>query len=216
MSHRIAAGVGALLWLALIAPSAGAACPAPSPEIAVTLDPPEPAIDNSLPQPALQEMAGKTHHGGRTLGLYRAELSAKWQVRLGGDASGGESCRRVERVAVELALKERVIYIVRARAPGSCGYDSVLAHERKHQAADEALLAEFRPRFAAAAAQATAALYAAAAASPAAGKALEARISAGVDAALRAVFAALGAERRRRQAEIDSPGEYRRVRAACG
>jgi len=37
-----------------------------------------------------------------------------------------------------------MIYILRDRHPGSCPYESALAHERKHQAADEAALAEHR------------------------------------------------------------------------
>jgi hypothetical protein len=40
-----------------------------------------------------------------------------------------------------MTMPRRMIYIVRARHPGSCPDESVLAHERKPQAADEAVWA---------------------------------------------------------------------------
>ena len=55
-------------------------------------------------------------------------------------------------------MPRRVIYIVRERHPGSCPYESVLAHERKHQATDEAVLVEHLPRLRRAAEDAAAAL----------------------------------------------------------
>src|SRR6185312_5691798 len=103
------------------------------------------AIDNSLPQPALQQIAGSAHHGGRTLGLYKAKLKATWRVGLRQRRDEQATCRWVTRVALTLALAERRIYVVRGRRPGTCAYDAVLAHERKHQAVDDALIREYVP-----------------------------------------------------------------------
>jgi hypothetical protein len=111
---------------------------------------------------------------------------------------------------------DRMIYIVRERHPGACPYDSVLAHERKHQAADDAVLAEYRPRIARAASRAIAALPPPSPVPLAQGDRAEARLTTAVAHALQRVLDAMNAARAARQRSIDSPGEYRRVRAACG
>jgi hypothetical protein len=110
----------------------------------------------------------------------------------------------------------RTIYIVQARQPGTCAYESVLAHERKHQAADDAILAEQLPRLRIEIADALAELpprhsvpmHKAADAS--------ARLSELITSVVKRSTSALFAARAARQAEVDNPQEYRRVRAACG
>src|SRR6266852_298575 len=183
---------------ALAAPSPAWAltCPASRPAVQVSVKTAEPAIDNTLPQPALQKLAGKAYHGGRTLGLYRATIRARWHTRVGQRDGHGETCRWIDSIAIDIVAPERAIFIIRERRPGTCWYDSVLAHERKHQATDDAVLAEFAPRLEHAVAQQ--------------------RLMAPVEEAVRRVLDALEAERRARQALIDTPREYRRVGAACG
>ncbi len=192
------------------------ACPASRPEVAVTTRLADPVIDNTLPQPALQKLAGKAYHGGRTLGLYRAELKARWRIRFGRRDADGKTCRWIEAVAIEIFAPERRIFIVHARPPGTCWYDSVLAHERKHQAADEAVVAEYAPRLERDVARAIAALPPAAPMPAAQAAAAPQRLAAPVQAALKQALRALDATRRARQGAIDNPREYRRVAAACG
>ena len=48
-------------------------------------------------------------------------------------------------IAVVISMRQRVIYGARERRPGSCDYDAVLGHERKHEAADDPVLAEHVP-----------------------------------------------------------------------
>jgi hypothetical protein len=84
-----------------------------------------------------------------------------------------------------------MIYILRDRHPGSCPYESALAHERRHQAADEAALAEHRT------------------APSASGR----RHCRELERARRAALAKARAER---HAAIDTPAEYRRAPAVCG
>lgn len=198
------------------APARALTCPPSKPDVTVELRVGAPAIDNSLPQPALQKLAGERHHQGRTLGLYRAKLEATWRVAIGRSAQAGEACRWIDRVTVMLAMPSRVIYIVRQRQPGTCAYESVLAHEREHQAIDEAVLAEYRARVEGAVGEAILALPPAAAVPDAEGAAAQARLTQPVAAALKRVFAALTQARAERQAALDTPQEYRRVRAACG
>jgi hypothetical protein len=121
-------------------------------------------------------------------------------------------CRGLEAAQIDIRLAPRVIYVTRQRVPGTCPYESVLTHERKHQAVDEALLGEYRPLIENAVTAAIAALQLPphAATNPAA------PLAPAVDAALQRVMASLAAARTERQAAVDNPREYRRVRAACG
>ncbi len=203
---------------ALAAPSPARAltCPASRPAVQVSVKAAEPAIDNTLPQPALQKLAGKAYHGGRTLGLYRATIRARWHTRVGQRDGDGETCRWIDSIAIDIVAPERAIFIIRERRPGTCWYDSVLAHERKHQATDDAVLAEFAPRLEHAVARAIAGLPETAPVASAEAAAAQQRLMAPVEEAVRRVLDALEAERRARQALIDTPREYRRGGAACG
>lgn len=186
--------------------SAIAACSSPPAEVTIDVQAGEPAIDNSLPQPALQQIAGSAHHAGHTLGLYNAKLKATWRVGLRQRRDEQGTCHWVTRVALTLALAERRIYVVRERRPGTCAYDAVLAHERKHQAVDDALIRDYVPRL----------RRAIEAALPPGAAASEQTLIQPIGAALKRELAAMSAARAARQAAVDSPHEYRRVRAACG
>jgi len=203
------------LLLALSALPAQAALPCPpSPaliEVERAIDPPR--IDNTLPLPALQRIAGRPR-AGRALGLYQARLEAHWTIALSHREEGGLSCRWIDKVVVTLHMPFRVIYIIRERRPGTCAYESVLAHEREHQEIDDAVIEEYRPRLRAAAAAAIEALPAVALA--ASGPGAAERLGAPISAALERTVDALKREREARQRRVDTPREYRRVNAACG
>jgi hypothetical protein len=215
---RSAAGLGAgVLVVGLAAPTVAApACPAAGPVVAVELQVPEPVIDNTLPQLTVQRLAGKMHHGGRTLGLYRTELKTEWEESFGRRDDGGETCVWIERITLRLTMPVRVIYIVRQRQPGTCPYESVLAHERRHQVTDDALLAEAVPSLRQAVAEALATLPAPRPVPVDAASNARRQLAEPVNAVVRRILAAFSATREARQAEVDTPQEYRRVRAACG
>jgi hypothetical protein len=207
-------GLVAVAVVAVAPAYAAPVCPASMPEVTVELSIAEPVIDNALPQPKLQTLAGQHHHYGRTQGLYQADLEVGWRARIRRSDAEGETCRWVDQVTVTLTMPKRMIYIVHDRRPGSCPYESVLAHERKHQATDEAVLSEHRPRLQRAVEDAAAALPRAA--GKADGETADAKLSVPIAVALQRAFAALAKARAERQAAIDTPAEYRRVRAACG
>jgi hypothetical protein len=205
------------LALLLFLPAAAWAepsCPLVTPEIEARYDPVEPALDNSLPQPALQKVAGKLHHGGRTLGLYRGEIDAHAATQLRFWQRGDELCVAIARVEARLGYRERRIWVIRERKPGTCDYEVVLGHERQHQAIDDALLGEFLPRMREAVRQAVARLPDGPVPTDERDAALR-RANAAVEAAFRSTMRDLSAERERRQNALDNPTEYRRIAAAC-
>jgi hypothetical protein len=209
----------ALCAAILVAASAAAAqpiCPAPTADVRIELNVPRPVIDNTLPQPALQSLAGMQHHDGRTLGLYRTELKMSSRAHLAQHQVGGEVCVTVDRVTVRISMPLRTIYIVQAWEPGTCGYESVLAHERKHQAVDDAILTEQIPRLRIEISDALAALPPRHSVPIHKADDASARLSELIASIVKRSTSALFAARASRQAEVDNPQEYRRVRAACG
>ena len=212
----LALAVVALAPIVLAAPARALTCPPSQPTVEVAIKTAPPSIDNTLSQGALQKLAGKSYHRGRTLGLYHADIRARWRTRIGQRDGGSEACRWIDGLAIDLVTPARTIYVIRERPPGTCWYDSVLTHERKHEAADDAVLAEFAPRLERAVARAIAALPPMAPVAAGEVAAAQRRLMAPVEAAVRRELAALEAARSARQAAIDTPREYRRVAAECG
>lgn len=213
--REIVAPIG-LAALALIwgGPAVALDCRRPNAAIEVTFQTSEPTIDNTLPQPELQRISRGPHYGSRPPGLYRGELSARENLRLAWRSEGDEVCVRVDRVRIEVTLRERKIWVIRERKPGTCEYDAVLGHERKHQAVDDSMLQEAGERLRQAVAAAIDALPARAIPSferPAA----EAHAAETVAAAFRATMGEILRDRDARQLGVDTPQEYRRIGAAC-
>lgn len=207
------AAFAASLWLS--APAAAALeCPPSYPAIEVASRTNEPEIDNTLPQLAVKRMAEDAQYRGRPLGLYRARIHADVRTLLGVRTEGDQACVRVEKVTIEFELRDRRIWIIRERQPGTCEYDVVLDHERKHQAVDDAVLHDGAERLRTAVAASVEEIPA----TPVPRAELEAaqrRAAQTVTTAFRRAMREVAADRNRRQAAIDTPREYRRVGAAC-
>ncbi|HYM02123.1 MAG TPA: hypothetical protein VET85_04190 [Stellaceae bacterium] len=193
-----------------------ATCPTSRPEIAIDLAIPEPEIDNELTQPALQALAGNAHHQGRTQGLYRVKLSAHAETAIEKAMRGDRACFRITKVSVQITMIERKIYITRKRRPGTCAFDAVLAHERKHQFLDDEILRARLPAVRGEIENAVVRLPPFAAAAAGQEGMMRARLGAAIHGALSHALKTLEAERKLRQQEVDTPREYRRVAAACG
>ncbi len=202
------------MWLFAPAPAVALACNAGQPTITLTKNIPPPKLDNSLTQPQLQAMPTKSGHRGRALGLYRGDLVSEFQSRLVIDHQGDEACVRLQSVELRVSMPQRIIYVVRERRPGSCEHNVVLEHERKHQAVDDAVIAEHIPRLQRLM-QAAAQRVSAQRIKPGGEKAAQQRLDKELKAALNQASKSLEQERAARQQAVDSPQEYARVGAAC-
>ncbi|HEV2550461.1 MAG TPA: hypothetical protein VGU20_24320 [Stellaceae bacterium] len=150
------------------------------------------------------------------MGLYRTELKTSFTAHLARHQVQDEVCVAADRVTLRISMLLRTTYIVRARQPGTCGYETVLAHERKHEAVDDALLAEQVPLLRVNIADALAALPPPYPVPTRDVGAASAELSELIATVVKRGASALFAARATRQAQIDSALEYRRVRAACG
>jgi hypothetical protein len=192
------------------------ACPASKSEVTLLLRLPEAIVDNSLPQPRLQELSGKAYHDGRTMGLYRMELQYGIEAAVMAQESAAGLCQWIERVTVRVILSPRQIYVVRERKPGTCPYDAVLAHERKHKAIDDEVFRENAPRLKRVLEAAIAGMPVEHPVPPAEEAASKTRLVAPLRQVFQSAIDDVMAERNARQARLDNPGEYKHVGGACG
>jgi hypothetical protein len=190
-------------------------CPPSSADVSVSLQLAEPILDNSLWQPQLQELAGKEHHGGRTLGLYRMELQTGFRASIRSRQAGGWVCLWIEKVAITLAANPRQIYVVRERSPGTCPYNAVLAHERKHQSVDDELFNQSVPWLRHRIEKAILDLPRGQPTTASEVAATQAKLNKAMSEAVTSAVADMMAERKLRQSRVDDPREYQRVGAAC-
>jgi hypothetical protein len=208
-----ALAAAAILLVSKGAAASGLACTALPPRISTARSMPPPAIDNSLTQPQLQQKAPH-RHPGRSLGLYWANVKGHFDARIEMRWDENEACLWISSIALRLEAADRRIWVIRERKPGTCEYDAVLTHERKHQSVDEAVVDAFIPRLEAALSQRAEALGVARV-HPSDREAAQQRLLAGINETFQAEMRALQQERERRQEEVDTPVEYRRVGAAC-
>jgi hypothetical protein len=127
-------------------PAGAVDCTESQPVVTIATTIPPPKFDNTLAQSQLQTIPTSLPEDRRWIGLYHAELFADFQVRLVVDRDGEETCTRLMQVDVVISMPQ-ARHLRRARAPdGRCDYDAVLGHERNHEAADDAVLAEHLPQ----------------------------------------------------------------------
>ena len=213
-----AAGASVLSASALRAPAieaAALACSKSAPAIRIDTSLPQPVLDNSKSQRAIQALA-PGYHGGRTVGLYSAEVRAKieMQFRSVWLRSGAPACVFITGVTIRIAMPARRIYVASELWPGTCPHTAVLEHERKHEATDDQAIHRFGPRIEQAVRDAVLDLGPLEA-SAGQHDATQARMTKIVQAAFDKSWAQFQAERSEAQRQVDAGLEYSRVTASC-
>jgi len=217
MSRWLSGAILALAVFLLVRPvEAATACPPPKPAaIKVMTSLPPPVLDNTLDRRALEAKASRDHPGSQPIGLYEAELKLDAETAYLFNQVGGEVCVVLNEVKLNLSFGNRRIYVQRDYPPGSCAYNAVLTHERKHQAVDENLVQEYLPRLIGNIE--TAVAQAKQTVSVPVGRHEEVmhRFGAIAGAAVDQGFKEMNAERNRREAAVDNRDEYARVARSC-
>ena len=191
-----------------------AACPDRIPKITVVADIGEFAYDHSRSIPEIHAIeAGSQPAAGHVLGLTRQDFA------MGGETmkplilpqEDGSICVGYTDGTMVLRLIT-TIFIVRELVPGSCLYDQVLAHEQRHAKVGRRLYTEFAAKLEAGIAKAFRKRpfikVTDPAVAPAAAKARIQQIFDPIYRDFRSVY-------RKRQAIIDTTGEFARVEATC-
>lgn len=183
------------------------------PQVEVVLLDPQPRLSRDTTVSALHALSGLPqradfHHLGVT--VVRMEWRSEMQISLA--TSSDRICAVVARVRVTLAHVDHRILIAREIPQGSCLYEEVEMHERRHVAANRQALRD-------AAVPARRALEAwalGAEAQAATAEGAREALASGLQATMRPLIAAVQERRDAANRAIDSPEEYRRIARSCG
>lgn len=197
-----------------------------APEITVRAIGTELEIDNSRPIYALNKLKPQVDtvspygEGVQTYieGLMHGEIGLSAQYQFGMEtfpARGGESCLYVQKVEVVFTLDPK-IYIAREYKPGTCHYDAVLGHEKKHFRTDRDLVNKYANIVVKAVNNALkVAGYSQGPMPEASLPAAQERTGKMIETVLAGYSANMNKERQILQQKIDSLEEYKRVDSLC-
>ncbi|HKX07584.1 MAG TPA: twin-arginine translocation signal domain-containing protein [Stellaceae bacterium] len=214
-----AAGLSVMSLSTLRSPAAEAAtlvCTHAAPAVRVNVRMPDPVLDSSQPQRAIQALASPGYHGGRTVGLYYAEMNAKLQTQFRSlsMSRAAPACVYITAVDLNIVMPARRIYVASELWEGTCPYTAVLGHERKHQAVDDLVVSKHTPHLQQAIQDAV--LEVGPLDVSANGReAVQARLQRAVKSAFDKAWSAFQAERTELQRQVDAGLEYARVTASC-
>lgn len=151
--------------------------------------------------------------GGRVLGLAHARYGERSQIRaVFQPQRDGSVCGAATVIDIAFGMEERRVYVASELPGGSCIHREVRQHEMKHVDVDDRLLTEFIPmveRRVQAAAARTGTVR---------GRSQQQAMTAirqPIEAVLRQILTEFTRERERRQAQVDTAEEYRRVTTSC-
>jgi hypothetical protein len=133
--HALRTGAGiALIWLACAGPALAAVCPSESGRyrVVVPIEMPPVRIHHNYSRSQLGLIA---FHGptNRVLGVTASKLRAGTATYYGNRPLEGEGvCFWVDHVEVTLRYEALDIYIASEYSRGSCQYQAILTHEKRH------------------------------------------------------------------------------------
>ncbi len=211
-------GLGAL-WAS---PALAQLCPPPgkAPKVTVTAKPGTPRLDRSLGDKELKALVQKLERNmhltrGQPLGLTVGPISARYRtaIRYKKQQHGGY-CVWLSSAEVSVGFEALTVYLDRVYEEGSCEYAAILAHEMTHVRLNRETVEKYLP-------QLRREVSSALRAKPSIrelGVKRQARDAylLYLKRRLERTFRAMEAQRRRKNARIDTPESYRAIREKCG
>jgi hypothetical protein len=148
------------------------------------------------------------------VGLTSASLKLDSHFEISVRTTQGDPlvCAQISALNLDFGFDDTTVYLARELPNGSCSYQTVLDHERRHIAVDQGIVAEAAPQMAALLGQAIAQIGVIRASS---GATAEKQINALINQYLHDLGTSLSVIRQKRQEIIDAPEEYERLSGAC-
>lgn len=206
-----------LLSGAAMADETPAACQG-FPDVPVTIDPvfDEPVEDYTRPQAMIQQMASRNDAPIREnlvygLASYQPVMSFEAKL-IGAQYPNGQICGHVAEAKIVVGWRNTTIHVANEIPAYSCGFLAVLEHERRHIAVAQELLNETLPVIQQEVAeylkmngvfQGVSAEYA------------KATINEKAGALINSILTNMSAENHRRQQQVDTEEEYKRLTYTC-
>lgn len=184
----------------------------PGNEVTVTLLPIAVVENVTTSYRTLTDMWENERETHRTIGLTRAKFGHRSTVDFKGvdDRAGGRACVR-PKVAVELYLQPLTVFIASEYAQDPCRRKVIREHEYKHVALYREFVLEATPRLAHELQRVIGTQPTTSASIEDAQRTLDRRIGVALATFMREAERSMAA----RQAEVDTPEEYRHVQYAC-
>ena len=204
----------------LVGARAQPVCSAPPPQVTLTPTFAEPVLDTTLDLAALQRLprsgTPSPRDSSHLLGLTSYEAVGSFTVDYATPplrAPGGPLCGAAQAVQLRLGFEHVVVHIAREVAADRCLYDAVYAHESRHVQVDRDMLAQYARWFETTMRTQVRLIGAVRGDSL---DAIAAIIQKRIQTAFNAAFQSFQQELARRQRQVDSPAEYRRLSVVCG
>ncbi|MGH6954972.1 MAG: hypothetical protein ACREGL_12350 [Alphaproteobacteria bacterium] len=208
---------GGALQLALAAqkcspPKTGASGAKPY-EVRVKIDVPQTPINHKM---SAKQLTARSFHGrgGQVLGQMVPELEIAHEAQYAVASQGNQHCFWVERIDVVLRYKSIEIFIASEYQSGSCAYTEIMDHEQDHVRVARQNLQQYGPRVR----QALTSLLIPTVRAPVLVRSADdakREVEALFAKLLKPLFGEMIATLKRNQGALDTPEEYRAVRARC-
>ncbi len=107
-------------------------------KISLDFDPGRIVYDDTISRRQLARMSKLTpnsdrHKNNATMGMTNVHYTTEFKGQAQGATRGpNRACARLKSVSMRVVIRELKIFILGDYAPGSCQYDTILAHEHQH------------------------------------------------------------------------------------
>lgn len=211
------------LLLALLLPGDAQAQPCPrlkqAPKVTVKAAPGELQLDRTLDDQGLKSLVQKLEHNmhltrGQPLGLTIGPLGARYRtgIRTAKRQHGGY-CVWLTRAEVTVGYETLQVFVDQKYEKGSCEYDAIMEHEMQHVAINRETLKAYMPRFRDTVVKA--ARYKPSMHILGVPRQAKDAYLLYLKRRLDPILRALEAERRRKNANIDTPESYQDIQSRC-
>lgn len=155
------------------------------------------------------------NHGERRVGLAVSMQHIGSQIKMQTLTTQrtGAVCARVSNLQVRFGFEHNVVYVARELAPNDCIRKDVLGHEYRHVMTNYGILRDYGPYIQSRMQAVVNQLRFVQGTDP---NEVSKRMEERIESEMETVMQVVSAENKRRQAQIDTPEEYKRGSRACG
>lgn len=136
-------------------PSLAAGCPPPEgvPDLRIVVESAQPVLRHDL---AGQDLAALARQDGRpapaaanaaVLGLTTVAQIVRYDLTLARVPAAGGRCAALQSAVITVAYENAWVFVDRAYPKASCGFQSILKHEKKHVEINDFILRSYVPTF---------------------------------------------------------------------
>lgn len=159
-----------------------------------------------------KDLSGAQHDTPVALTAASLQLGSHFEITVRGRSDDPLVCAQIKSFKLDFGFNDTTVYMARELERGTCAYDTVLDHERRHIATDRLLVQSIAPNLETQLRDAIASIGVIRASS---GQVAQTQIHRMLQDYLRALGASLSQVRQKHQSMIDTDDEYERLSRSC-